>query len=60
MSKHGDNLKLPLCPLCGDTKFVQNQGTILLVVTTGGWFYCTKCKIGWNRDFGIEEYKRFM
>jgi len=40
------NLRLPLCPKCGDTKDVEVAKTQILIVSTTQ-FICENCKIRW-------------
>jgi hypothetical protein len=40
------NLRLPLCPKCGDTKPVKKCETQLLLVSTTQ-FCCENCNIKW-------------
>ena len=38
-----ENLKLPLCPKCGDTKFVKESPKLIPVII----WHCSKCNIEW-------------
>ena len=47
------NLKLPLYPKCGDTKFVVDND-ITLVVKMSQPYRCTQCNIEWDEDRLLE------
>lgn len=52
-----EQLKLPICPRCGETKGVTNdvhQAT-KITMDIGTYFHCPRCKIDWNYNFGIKE-----
>ena len=45
------NLKLPLCPKCGDTKFVSDEGHPADLRIQTFAYYCSICNISWNEHF---------
>lgn len=53
-----ENLKLPICPKCGDTEHVEeikDIGVLLVVRVSYPWFGCRACEIYWNARDGIKE-----
>lgn len=50
-----ENLKLPVCPKCSDTKYVQKMNVPILLVVHDSypWFECSKCEVRWNARDGI-------
>lgn len=47
---HGENLNLPICPKCNDTKYIKEVRVIPLKATFVGAYECTKCEIEWERN----------
>lgn len=43
----GELARLPLCPKCGDTKYVEAETTIKLSVPYRP-YKCTKCDVRWE------------
>jgi hypothetical protein len=52
------NLKLPLCPKCGDTKFVEHDmtSTKTLSIQLAPHYKCTQCRIEWSLDEILDEF----
>lgn len=40
-----NNLNLPICPKCNDTKFVKQERSIKMFVIL---YKCEKCNISWS------------
>ena len=47
-----DNLYLPLCPKCGDTKHVVKSSCLSVTPIQ----FCTKCRLEWGVGGRFEEY----
>jgi hypothetical protein len=45
-----ENLKLPICPKCNDTKNVYELSTRRLDMSSTEW-NCSECKIKWHTVF---------
>lgn len=39
---------LPICPICGDTKHVEDTGTVLTCYPGKCVLICTECGISWH------------
>lgn len=51
-----ENLKLPICPKCGNTKTVEEMNVLELYVHTSyEWYQCNHCHIKWHAKEGIRE-----
>ncbi len=50
----GENLKLPICPKCRDTKNIEEGHQMTREYP---YYSCPKCEIGWNAKFGIYDEK---
>lgn len=52
-----DNLKLPLCPKCNETKYVEeiNCSMLLYVHDYYPWYKCNICGIKWHAEFGVRK-----
>ena len=42
-----NNLDLPICPKCNDTKHIKDEGTVPCIIGYDVYYKCTKCKINW-------------
>lgn len=54
------NLKLGLCPSCGDTKHVDSLDWTQYPCSKPSicnWWSCDDCKIKWNADHGVYDMK---
>lgn len=43
-----ENLKLPICPKCNDTKNVYEMPAVRLVTSYSTEYSCSECKIKWR------------
>ncbi len=52
-----ENLKLPVCPKCCDTKDVEEMDVVILcnIIASYPWFRCKTCGIKWHAKEGIRE-----
>jgi len=58
-----ENLKLPLCPKCGDTRFVMEDRGYRMSQKLQPNYYCNQCSVVWSsipyrlRDEHGKEYQ---
>jgi hypothetical protein len=52
-----ENLKLPICPRCNETKTVKSHNSYSTKMSPRDYNYysCSACKIDWNYWAGIHE-----